>query len=466
MLIDTHCHLCNLKLKKNINNVLKNAAACGVDYMCDVGYDDKTISCVSQHINKFQNVYGIIGVHPHISKDYNLLIENKIVKIIKENEKIIGLGEIGLDFFHNFSEPSVQRSVFIRQLRLAKQLEMPVIIHSRDSLDEVISIICDEGPFPARGIIHCFSGTLEQAKKVINFGFFISIGGSVTYRSNKELHKVIREIALENILVETDSPYLPPAQKQGMPNEPANILFVVRKIAALKLMTTDDVKRITSYNAKRLFSYRNPNVFPSLKPNEAKIVYFIGNKMYLNITNRCTNRCVFCVRNTSDFINNHYLRLSHKLNYDEIINALPRNLDKYEEIVFCGFGEPTIRLDILTRVAHFLKENGAKRIRLDTNGTANLYNKRDVIPELAENIDTVSISLNAHNRMVYNKICKPLLGDGTYSAVLAFIGQSKKHFKNVVVTALDLPEVDIEKCKEIAEKSNVDFRVRHYSTTG
>ncbi|OGC11681.1 radical SAM protein [candidate division WOR-1 bacterium RIFOXYA12_FULL_52_29] len=191
------------------------------------------------------------------------------------------------------------------------------------------------------------------------------------------------------------------------------------------------------------------------------IAYPVGENLYLNITNRCSNECAFCIRNkTRDFNQKFSLWLEKEPSIDEIMAAIGEE-KKYQQIVFCGYGEPLIRLDAVKEVAKRLKRQGAK-IRIDTNGTANLFWGKNILPELKGIIDSMSISLNAQNAEVYNKLCRPALGDKSFEAVLDFIKEAKNFIPEVEVSVVSLPAVDIEACRKIAEKLGVKFRVRTY----
>jgi TatD DNase family protein len=195
------------------------------------------------------------------------------------------------------------------------------------------------------------------------------------------------------------------------------------------------------------------------------IAYPIGQSLYLNITNRCTNECPFCIRNKSRQFNQQYdLWLSQEPTVEEIMAAIG-DPSKYEQIVFCGYGEPTIRLDGVKAVATELKskvKSQKSKVRIDTNGTANLFWKRNILPELKGLIDFVSVSLNAENAEKYNKLCRPMFGQQTYAGVLDFIREAKKVIPTVEATIVDLPGVDQEKCRQISAELGVQFRIRPY----
>jgi TatD DNase family protein len=225
---------------------------------------------------------------------------------------------------------------------------------------------------------------------------------------------------------------------------------------ALRL-SREDIERITRLNAQQLFRIGSPDA--------GQIAYPIRNSLYLNITNRCTNSCTFCVRNRTDFVKGHNLRLDHEPSYEEVIAAI-KDPSAYVEVVFCGIGEPLLRLDLVKAVAIWLKKRGA-RVRLNTNGQGNLIWKRDIIPELVGLIDEVSVSLNAPTAEIYEQLCPSQFGPGTFASVKDFVRQAARLLPKVSVTAVAVPGLDISACRDVAQKElGVPLRVRAYNVVG
>ncbi len=195
------------------------------------------------------------------------------------------------------------------------------------------------------------------------------------------------------------------------------------------------------------------------------IAYGRGSKLYLNITNRCTNNCVFCIRRTKEGVG-YDLWMPKEPSLQEALDAID-NPEQYEEIVFCGYGEPLIRIEMVAALAGELKKKGTRQIRINTNGHANLIHNRNVVPELAEYVDVMSISLNAQNAKTYGKISRPIKfsADEAYTAVLEFARESKKHIKKVVLSVVNWPGVDLKACKEVADEIGADFRIRKFIGT-
>ncbi|MFH1710347.1 MAG: TatD family nuclease-associated radical SAM protein [bacterium] len=193
----------------------------------------------------------------------------------------------------------------------------------------------------------------------------------------------------------------------------------------------------------------------------SSIAYQIGNSLYLNITNRCTSKCAFCIRyKTKLFNSEHELWLKKEPTAKEIIEAV-NDPAKYKEVVFCGYGEPLIRLGAVMEVCKWLKDKGAK-VRVDTNGHANLTHKRNIVPELEGLVDSISISLNAQDGKVYNEICRPDFGEAAFDAIIEFARECKKYIPKVELTAVGIPEIDVNAVKKTADDLGIPFRVRTY----
>lgn len=188
------------------------------------------------------------------------------------------------------------------------------------------------------------------------------------------------------------------------------------------------------------------------------ISYQIGQALYLNITNRCSNKCAFCIRETEKGVGYH-LWLREEPTAEEVMASI-EDPQQYQEIVFCGYGEPLARLDVVKKVCTELKKGGAKSIRLNTNGQASLFYGRDIVPELAGLVDTVSISLNAHNATTYVALCAPKEGEEAYYALLDFAKKCAGVIPRVVLSVVEWPGVDVEACRDIARDLGVEFRVR------
>lgn len=252
MFIDTHMHIGDdFGVQPDI--YIKNANDADVKVLIASFCEKDDIMLSTKFVEKYKNLYACIGYHPEVSnkiveKDYEILEE-----LVKNNPKIVAIGEIGLDYHWDKNNKEQQRKVFCRQLEIAEKLKVPVVIHSRDSINETYEIL---SKYKVCGIIHCFSGSLEMAKKFIGLGFLLGIGGVVTFKNSK-LFEVIEKLELTNIVLETDSPYLTPEPNRGKINESSNIPYIAQKIAEIKNVSLDEVRDITTRNATLLFDLDN-----------------------------------------------------------------------------------------------------------------------------------------------------------------------------------------------------------------
>lgn len=248
MFIDTHMHIGD-DFGVQPDLYVKNATDAQVEVLIASFCEKDDIMLSTKFVEKYKNLYACIGYHPEVSnkiveKDYEILEE-----MVKNNPKIVAIGEIGLDYYWNKDNKDKQREVFCKQLEIAEKLKVPVVIHSRDSINETYEIL---KKYKVSGVIHCFSGSLEMAKKFISLGFLLGIGGVVTFKNSK-LFEVIEKLELTNIVLETDSPYLTPEPNRGKTNESSNIPYIAQKIAEVKHIPLENVAKITTENAIRTF---------------------------------------------------------------------------------------------------------------------------------------------------------------------------------------------------------------------
>jgi len=446
-------------------DVIKHARDSGLEALITVGSDLAACEGAVELSKKYDFIYAAVGIHPHDAKYFNENIYNQLkewaspphpplTKGGTRGGKVVAIGETGLDYHYDNSPRKTQQEVFRRHLQLAKESNLSVIIHSREAKQDTIKILRESDI--NRGVLHCFSGDMDMAEQAMSMGLYISFAGPVTFKKALQLKEIARMVPDDYILVETDAPYLSPEPFRGKRNEPSYILNTVKHIAELRGISFEDMARITTLNAKRLFSI-------GIIPKQAEIAYRIRDSLYLNITNRCTNKCSFCVKFHSDYVKGHRLRLSYEPTVDEVKKEIG-DPSIYKEIVFCGYGEPLQRLDVVKNISRWIKENNG-RVRINTNGHANLIHKRDIMPELKGLVDSISISLDAHDETTYNKICKPLFKNA-YNEVIRFIKQAKDSIPDVQVTVVELEGVNVEKCRKIAESLGVKFRVRKFNVVG
>ncbi|MEN6371946.1 MAG: TatD family hydrolase [Armatimonadota bacterium] len=256
-LFDTHAHLNDSQLEGDIDGILARAADEGVDRVACVAWDMPSSRSAVEIAEKYGNVWATVGVHPH---DAKTVTDESLAELreLSLRPKVAAFGEIGLDFYRDLSPRDLQEAVFRAQLKLAKELDMPVVIHSRDAGADTLRVIEDEGLPAAGGVMHCFAEDTEYAKQVIGLGMYIGVGGPVTYSKSEKLVDVVRAVPLESILIETDSPYMTPMPHRGRKiNEPAFAHLVAEKIAELKGISFATVAEVTTANAMRMYRIKS-----------------------------------------------------------------------------------------------------------------------------------------------------------------------------------------------------------------
>lgn len=256
MLIDTHAHLDDEKFDFDREEVISNAKKSGISTIINVGYNEKTIRSTLDLVDKYDFIYGAIGWHPNHAHEMN---EEDFfwIEELTKHPKIIAIGEIGLDYYWDYAPKDIQKEVFIKQIQLAKRIRLPIIVHDREAHQDILEILKKENASEIGGIMHSFSGSTDMATECINMGFYLSFSGPVTFKNAKKPIEVINGVPLDRILVETDSPYLTPEPFRGKRNEPANVQLIANKIAEIKEVEIDELKRITTNNAKRIFKLKN-----------------------------------------------------------------------------------------------------------------------------------------------------------------------------------------------------------------
>jgi len=240
-LVDTHSHICDDRFNSDRKELIENLENNGIKFIVEIGCDYESSKEALELSYKHKNIFSVIGVHPHDVKDMNESLFEKL-ESLAGFDRCVGIGEIGLDYFRNLSPKDLQEKWFRRQLELAKKMNKPIVLHIRDAYKESFEILKDYYPFPDGGVFHCFSSDYSSAKKAIEMGFKIGIGGTLTYKKNEQLREVVKRIPVESIVTETDCPYLSPEPLRGKRNEPSYVKYVVELIANLK---NTDIKKIS-----------------------------------------------------------------------------------------------------------------------------------------------------------------------------------------------------------------------------
>jgi TatD DNase family protein len=257
MFVDSHAHIDGEEYDADRDAVVGRAREAGVRAILNVGTGDPGSDAFERAVRvaeEYDGVYAAVGVHPHDAKLFDEEAAERLQSLARGSSRVIAWGEIGLDYHYDHSPREVQREVFRRQLRIAREMALPVIIHSREADEDTVNILRDEMKGAGRrGIMHCFGGSRQMAEDVLELGFMISFAGNVTFKKADDLREVARRVPLDRLLAETDCPFLTPVPFRGRRNEPARVLEVAAGLAELHNLTTDEMGRITTENFSRFF---------------------------------------------------------------------------------------------------------------------------------------------------------------------------------------------------------------------
>jgi TatD DNase family protein len=255
MLFDTHAHYYDEQFQQDLPEVISRAIQNGVGYILTASSD---IASSVENISlaqKYSIFYAAVGVHPHEAADLNNSIISALADFA-ENPKVVAIGEIGLDYYYDNSPREAQKIWFAKQISLARNVKLPIIVHDRDAHEDTVGILRSENAREVGGVLHCYTGSVEMARQILDMGFMISIAGPVTFKNAKKLIEVVKYVPDDMLLIETDSPYLTPEPYRGMRNESANVKLVAEKVAKIKGRSLEYISETTTSNAKRLFGIK------------------------------------------------------------------------------------------------------------------------------------------------------------------------------------------------------------------
>ena len=256
MIVDSHCHLDFPELYQNLDDVIKRAHDNNVSRLLTICTNLKSFEKIKLIINKYKNVFGTIGIHPHETENFKNVDSKFISNIINKHKKIIGVGETGLDYYYNHSDKSVQKASFIEHIKSALEFDLPVIVHSRNAEIETFEILKSEKKnTKLKILIHCFTGSKDFAKKLLDLGSYISVSGIITFKNSIELADAVSIIPNNKLLVETDSPYLSPSPHRGKQNEPSYIVHTIEKLSQIKKAPIENIIQNTTNNFLKLFNF-------------------------------------------------------------------------------------------------------------------------------------------------------------------------------------------------------------------
>ena len=253
-MIDSHCHLDHSPLYEKLDEIVNRAELSGVECLLTISTSLKSFEIVKRIILKYKSIFGTVGIHPHESKDHINVDKKMLISLRNENNKIIGIGETGLDFYYQNSDKLIQKKKFVEHVEAAIDLDLPIIVHSRNAEIDTFNILKDFSSRNPKILMHCFTGSSDFLKKMLGLGAYISLSGIITFNKSKELQETASLIPIDRLLIETDSPYLAPMPKRGSSNEPSFIKYTAMKLAEIKQISYDDLIVHTSNNFNKLFS--------------------------------------------------------------------------------------------------------------------------------------------------------------------------------------------------------------------
>jgi TatD DNase family protein len=255
MIIDSHCHLDYPELFDQLDDVLQRAKSNNVNLLLTICTTVESYEKIKLIVNKYNNVYGTFGIHPHETEKYSNVNLDYIIKAAKENKKVIGIGETGLDYYYTHSSKKIQKDFFVEHIKASQELDIPLIVHSRNAETDTLDILKSElKNSNIKTIIHCFTGSKEFATKLVDLNCYISFSGIVTFKNSQDLLNTASVIPENNLLIETDSPYLAPTPNRGKQNEPSFIIHTLEKLAAARETSVDNLANATTYNFNKLFN--------------------------------------------------------------------------------------------------------------------------------------------------------------------------------------------------------------------
>lgn len=424
----------------------------GLAWMVCPGIDAATSRESVRIAAGFDRVRAAVGIHP--SEASSCADEFGEIERLAFEPGVCAIGETGLDSNPGAPPTELQTVLFERHVSLARDLDLPLICHSRRAEETLLSILPSHCSHPV--ILHCYTGPADAALAAASRGFYTSFSGALTFRRNEALRETAARLPRSLVLVETDSPYMAPEPVRGRTCEPAFVVHTARRIAEVRGEPVGETFRTLLGNAERAFLQG-----PCRRPS---VIYVLGRRAYVNLTGKCCNSCRFCIRNISPGLGG-YLLDHGGVEPEEArvlgsISRLPR--EGLEELVFCGYGEPTARPGLLARAA-VLARSAGWRLRLDTNGLMLCFSGRDEALRLIRLFDSVSISLNAWDQCSYEALCRPSPAAGDAWARLdEFVRLASSAGVGVRLTAVAFDGVDLDRVRAAAALLGHDLTVRGF----
>ncbi|MFO7626592.1 MAG: TatD family hydrolase [Candidatus Fermentibacteraceae bacterium] len=447
LLFDTHCHLHFDDFRPDLEAVVGRAFDAGVRGIL-VPSIDLASSIRSSSLARDFGLWSAAGFHPnHLEGASDPAF--KEVAGLSLLPQAAAVGETGLDFYRDRFPREVQTHWFRKHIDLSADLALPLVVHSRGAEGAVLDCLPQDPGFPV--ILHSWCGSGDITSRAVKRGFYFGITGAVTYRKS-EIARNLGLIPREMILAETDAPFLTPVPHRGGRNEPALTTLTAGRIALEWNLSVSEALEILWGNSLRAFR---------LSPGSRRthLVYPMSGKLYVNITGKCNSSCGFCIRSRQDGLGGYNLRHRIEPSREAVLSALSvTDPAGYDEVVFCGYGEPTMRPDLLCESAEQARSGGG-RTRLNTNGLCLGHMNQKEAETMLGRFDRVSISLNASGAAEYSRVC-PGASDCGWENLMGFIRMVKRLSIPAVLTAVEGSGADIPKVRALAERLELPVLIR------
>lgn len=447
LLFDTHCHLHFDDFRRDLEAVVDRAFDAGVRGIL-IPSVDLSSSVRSSSMALDLGLWSAAGFHPnHLEGASDPAF--KEVAALSLLPQAAAVGETGLDFYRDRFPRDVQTHWFRKHIDLSNDLALPLVVHSRGAEGAVLDVLPENPGFPV--ILHSWCGSGDVTSRAVKRGFFFGVTGAVTYRKS-EMARNLGLIPREMVLAETDAPFLPPAPHRGGRNEPALSVLTAARIALEWNLSVSEAFSILWDNSLRAFRLTPGN-------RRTHLVYPMDGKLYVNITGRCNASCGFCIRNRQDGLGGYNLRHRSEPSREAVLSALSvTDPARYDEVVFCGYGEPTIRPGLLCEAAEFARSAGG-RTRLNTNGLCFGHMTLPETEAMLGRFDRVSISLNASGAAEYSRVCPGPVVDG-WENLMGFVRLVKRLSIPALLTAVEGSGADIPKVRALAERLELPILIR------
>ena len=439
-------------------DVLYRAREAGVQGILVPGVNRETSSEALRLAHTHSGIYSSVGYHPSYlsaGEEADSTARDDLVEMALD-PRAVAIGETGLDLHHFDRSTLPHQLCWLRMhAQVSCSLRKTLIVHSRKAEKEVANAIADVRTAPV--ILHCYTGPGAVADSVIaredGSSRFFGFTGSITYRSSSRQGEVLSALPGDRVLIETDAPFMSPSRFRGRPCEPSFLPETLSRVASL--WREEDIEAVgarlwdNSERALQLGRYRRTD-----------LVYRLGGNVYVNVTGRCNNNCRFCVRRFQKGIGGYHLDHGgtdpDPAELEAAVDILP---DRFDELVFCGYGEPTLRYDLVQDLAKKMKGRAGWRTRLNTNGLMLSFADRETVLRLLSTMDSVSVSLNCQDAETYRNVCRTSV-ENAYENVLSFIGLCVESGVETRVSAVRFPGVDLDAIAGTATRLGVQLRIR------